>query len=131
MMKLQGYPTEGQRNIDTRNEPYKSAQYRVMQPFFRVAFGYPREIEEWPYRTFFYPKPVSQIIRTIRGARSAGVDEVLSTISISDHEDLSELAAKVGSPPGGKLRLFVKLSQFEGILDGLRARIATFLQQVA
>ena len=130
MMELRGYPTEGQRDIDTRDEPYKSAQYRVIQPFFRVAFGHPLQIDEWPYRTSFYPKPVSQIIRTIRGAQSVGVNEVYSIISISDYEDLSKLATKIGSPPGGKLGLFIRLSELEGILDGLRARIATFLQQV-
>lgn len=132
MMELKGYPTEGQPEIiDVRDEAYESAQYRVVQTFFRIAFGSPLQIDEWSYRPFFYSKPVSQIIRTIRSAQSEGVNEVSSIISISDYEDLSELAAKVGSLPGGKLRLFIRLSELEGILDGLRARIATFLQQVA
>jgi hypothetical protein len=126
MAELDGY-SKVQKEFPAGTEPYASAAaYRTLTPYFLMqdASG---SLTDLRFHPVFYPEPLHAIARILEMANSTPGEITVDIDPRSDRVFVSAVNEIIGAPVPDTLRLYFQPSDLQGIVDGVRVRLSTFI----
>lgn len=128
---------EDEKYLENENDP--ALVHRVIEPYFKIQYvdadtGVP-DIMILPVRKLFIPFPVAQIIEEIKDAKQRNLNEFSYPLIQVDKQAFLDVKRFTmehlrGSLLPDDLRAFMKVSDYEGILNKVRQKVIEFISQV-